>query len=106
MTKVYIFKKNDLICGFQVKGHSGYAENGSDIVCASISTASQMTVLGLEQVQGLSLHCEKREAFLSAYVDENDLPKAQTLLCTFQKTVEEIAKDHAKFVKLEVRNDS
>ena len=29
-----IFMENDRITGFSVSGHSGYAEAGSDIVCA------------------------------------------------------------------------
>ena len=27
------------LCGFSVSGHSGYADAGSDIVCASVSSA-------------------------------------------------------------------
>ena len=31
------------ILGFQISGHSGFAENGSDIVCAAVSSAAFMT---------------------------------------------------------------
>lgn len=38
MTKVVIKKnKNNIPCFFKIEGHSGYAESGRDIVCASIS---------------------------------------------------------------------
>ena len=33
---------NRRIRGFRISGHSGYAENGQDIVCAAISTAAIM----------------------------------------------------------------
>ena len=32
MTTVTFFKSDDIICGFEISGHSDYAEEGSDIV--------------------------------------------------------------------------
>ncbi len=37
------FRKNGNFCGFEVKGHAGLAESGSDIACASVSSAVQMS---------------------------------------------------------------
>ena len=42
MTIAEFFKKNGEICGFKVKGHADYGEEGSDIVCASVSSAVMM----------------------------------------------------------------
>ena len=39
MTTVRLIKKGDNAIGFDVSGHSGYAESGSDIICAAISSA-------------------------------------------------------------------
>ena len=39
--------------GFTCKGHSGYAEAGSDIVCAAITSAIRMTECALNDVLGL-----------------------------------------------------
>ena len=44
MTKLRICKNGDHFVGFECFGHSGYAEQGEDIVCAAVSTAVQMTV--------------------------------------------------------------
>lgn len=41
MTKVEFFSQDDRICGFCCSGHSGYAEEGADIVCAAVTTAVQ-----------------------------------------------------------------
>ena len=38
------------IIGFAAQGHSGYAESGSDIVCAAVSALTQTCELGLEEV--------------------------------------------------------
>lgn len=44
MTKVILFKKEAHFIGLEVKGHAGYANKGSDIVCAGISTAVCMSI--------------------------------------------------------------
>lgn len=103
MTKIFVFKKENLICGFQVKGHSGFAEEGKDIVCSSVSTAAQMTLVGLKEVLKLDVESEMSDGFMSVYVQAADLPKAQDLLLTMHKTLESIAKEYGKFVKLEVK---
>ena len=38
MTRCEFFTEDERITGFTVFGHSGYAEAGSDIVCAAVST--------------------------------------------------------------------
>ena len=42
MTNIQIQKQNGSIIGFIVSGHSGYAEEGADIVCASISSFAKL----------------------------------------------------------------
>lgn len=43
---------NDSQFFLKINGHSGYAEKGSDIVCASISSMSLMLVSYLDRVYG------------------------------------------------------
>ena len=52
MTKVEIFNHDGRIHGFSVSGHSGYAEEGSDIVCAAVSTAVKFAEATLSEVLG------------------------------------------------------
>ena len=106
MTKITIFKKENLILGYQIKGHSGYAEEGSDIVCSAVSTASQMTLLGLSEVLKLKIESNIQDGFLNVrLLGEFENEKAQTLLTTMEKTLEDIAQNYARFVKLEVKKD-
>ena len=42
MIKCEFFTEDDRITGFTVSGHSGYAEAGSDIICASVSAIVTM----------------------------------------------------------------
>ncbi|MDE6833201.1 MAG: ribosomal-processing cysteine protease Prp [Ruminococcus sp.] len=38
------YHSDGLLKGFDISGHAGYAESGSDIVCASVSSAVQFAV--------------------------------------------------------------
>lgn len=53
MTTVTFFTEGKRLVGFQVKGHSGYADEGSDIVCAAITSAVRLTECAVNDVLGL-----------------------------------------------------
>ena len=61
MTTVTFHSADHRIDGFVVEGHSGYAEAGSDIVCAAISAAVGMTECTINEVLGLAAPVKVRE---------------------------------------------
>ena len=52
MTRCEFFREGDRITGFSVSGHSGYAEAGSDIVCAAVSAVVTMAEATINDVLG------------------------------------------------------
>ena len=52
MTKCEFFRDGERITGFSVSGHSGYAEAGSDIVCAALSAVVAMVEATINDVCG------------------------------------------------------
>ena len=52
MTKCEFFRDQERITGFSVSGHSGYAEAGSDIVCAAVSAVVTMAEATINDVCG------------------------------------------------------
>ena len=105
MTKITIFKKNGKICEYQIKGHSGYAEEGSDIVCAGVSTAGQMALVGLKEVLKLDVEFDIKDAYLHVVLKDFQNDEAQAILSAMEKTLEDIAKNYDKNVRMEVRED-
>ena len=53
MTTVSFHLEESRIVGFDVKGHSGYAEAGGDIVCAAVTSAVRLVECSLNDVLGL-----------------------------------------------------
>ena len=52
MTRCEFFTEGERITGFSVSGHSGYSEEGSDIVCAAISACVAMAETTINDVCG------------------------------------------------------
>ena len=61
MTEVTFHTEASRIVGFEVKGHSGYAEEGEDIVCAAITSAVRLTEATINDVLGLEASVKVRE---------------------------------------------
>ena len=61
MTKIEFFTEDERITGFSVSGHSGYAEAGSDIVCAAISAAVAMAEATINDVCGAKAKVRVKE---------------------------------------------
>ena len=53
MTTVTFYMEGERIVGFTVQGHSGYADEGSDIICAAVTSAVRLTECAANDVLGL-----------------------------------------------------
>ena len=53
MTTISFHMEESRIVSFDVKGHSGYAEAGCDIVCAAITSAVRLVECTINDVLGL-----------------------------------------------------
>ena len=61
MTTVTFRTEGDRIVGFDSHGHSGYAEEGADIVCAGITSAIRLVDAIINDVLGLAASVKVRE---------------------------------------------
>ena len=82
MTRCEFFTEEDRITGFSVSGHSGYAEAGSDIVCAAVSAVVTMAEATINEVCGAKAKVRVKEEdarvtlTLPASCDEEDAVQA------------------------------
>ena len=53
MTSVIFHTVEDRIIGFDAQGHSGYGEQGEDIVCAAVTSAIRLVECTVNDVMGL-----------------------------------------------------
>ena len=61
MTTITFRSEGGRIIGFDSQGHSGYAEEGADIVCAGITSAIRLVEATINDVLGLAASVKVRE---------------------------------------------
>ena len=99
-TTVTFWKRSDgALIGYSALGHSGYAEAGSDIVCAAISALTQSTLNGLKNVLKAPVMFDQDddgafiEARLTPEATEEQIRQAQLLLVTLKEGLEAIQRE-------------
>ena len=104
MTKVEIFNHDGRINGFSVSGHSGYAQEDSDIVCAAVSTAAQFAECTINDVLGNHVNVktnpdEPRVTLtLPAVCDDEDT--VQAVLTGFTLTMCALRDDYPDYIEV------
>ena len=103
MTTVECKRTNEKITAFTVSGHSGYAKEGEDIVCASVSAVVWNTANGLLEVTKLPAKVENRDGYVSCILpplSEKEREKADLLLESMLRFMQELSGQYQEFVKV------
>lgn len=104
MTRIEIFNQNGRINGFSVSGHSGYAEQGSDIVCAAVSAAVTFAECTINDVLGNHANTKVKEdepritLTLPAVCDDEDA--VQAVLTGFMLTMCALRDDYPDYIEV------
>ena len=106
MTTVQVRQDDSGVCGLTVKGHAGYAEEGSDIVCAAASILITTCANALETVAGIIPQVKENERTAVITVD---LPKglspekdhdARIVLKTTLQGFTDIAAEYPRYLQI------
>ena len=100
---IYKNKKKEYV-GFQTEGHAGYAEAGSDIVCAAASVLVINTINAIEAFSDdqASLVSEEAEGFIHYELKNSPSKEGDLLLKTMVLGLSEMAHDenYAQYIDL------
>ncbi len=94
MIRISFIRQQNSLIGFKLLGHSGYAEHGSDIVCASVSSAAYMTANTITEILGLSADISVDDGYMMMKLTSQDALKAQDILRGFELHVTELSKQY------------
>ena len=104
MTRCEFFTEGDRITGFSISGHSGYAEAGSDIVCAAISAVVTMAEATINDVCGAKAKVRVKEEdaritlMLPASCDEEET--VQAVLSGMLVTLLSFKEDYPDYIEV------
>ena len=94
------------LLGFRLRGHAGWGDEGTDIVCAAVSSAAYLVANTVTEVLGaapLSLRAEEGEMLLR--MEEKDEPLCRSLFAGLKlhlKGLEEQYRAHIRVSYLEI----
>ncbi|MDD6965891.1 MAG: ribosomal-processing cysteine protease Prp [Candidatus Faecousia sp.] len=104
MTRCEFFTEADRITGFSISGHSGYAEAGSDIVCAAITAVVTMAEATINDVCGAKAKIRVKDAdaritlTLPASCDEEE--SVQAVLAGMLLTLCSLRDDYPDYIEV------
>lgn len=99
MTTIIFFKDKNNLTGFECSGHTGFSEQGTDILCSAVSALTQSTYLGISKVLNLKCDMVKRDGYFKIEVLE-DAMHAQDFLKTLKLSLEDIMKGNEKYIQI------
>lgn len=102
MLRAVFYRRDNALCGFEVKGHAGYGTQGSDVVCAAVSSAVMLVCNAVTDFMGAQASAEVGEDMISLRVHKHSA-QSEKLLEAFYDHMENIAAEYSK-VKVETRN--
>lgn len=106
MIEVLFEREGNRYSGIFATGHAGWADIGSDVVCASVSAVLQAAWLGLTDHAQVMLSGTRSSGALKAWWDprESDRPSVTAIVATAELAIAQIARqypDHVRIVAAE-----
>lgn len=98
MTKVVFFRREGKLIGFEAQGHSGYAEEGSDIVCAAVSAVTQTLAIQAETVLEMkeTVFTDEKKALLRVTGESNDA--WESALTAAEIYLSEVSRQYSRYL--------
>lgn len=104
MTEITVFRDKGSLVGFNATGHTGYAESGTDIVCAAVSAVTQTAVLGITELAKCHAAVQFEDGGLYLMLDkhtpQNKRREAELILGTMLLGLRSIQIDYSDYLKL------
>ena len=107
MIRITMLRHSGRTCGFECRGHAGYAEAGSDIVCSAVSALTAAAANGITEVARIAAEVADDGKTLRCRISEGLSPRqaedAQLLLDTFERAILDIRSNYGKYVQISDR---
>lgn len=99
MIRVKFFVGNRQLKGFQISGHAGFAENGEDIVCASVSSAAYMAANTVTDIIRADAEAAADDGAMTLLVKE-PCERTETVLKGLELHLKELSKQYPENIKI------
>ena len=101
MTTAKFLFSDDIIVSFELSGHSGAGEEGTDIVCSAVSSAVYMAANTIIEIMKLSPEAEVRDGYLKFTMNIDDARKSKVITDGLYLHLSELQSQYPNNLKLE-----
>lgn len=99
MITIDIKKKDNLINYVKIKGHAGYAKEGFDIVCASVSSISITTINAIIRLDSNAIVYSEDDGLLEIEIMKQD-KIVNILIENMIEMFKSLEKQYKKYIKI------
>ena len=101
MTTAKFLFSDETIVSFELSGHSGAGEEGTDIVCSAISSAAYMAANTIIEVMKLNPKAVVRDGYLKIQMNLDDARKSKVITDGLYLHLSELQNQYPNNLKLE-----
>ena len=100
MISAQLLTRNGILCGFDIRGHSGSAARGKDIVCAAVSSAAYMAANTITEVCACEAEIYEADGALRVVTSQPE--KAQLILKGLEIHLQGLVAQYSQFIKIQL----
>ncbi|MBQ9544706.1 MAG: ribosomal-processing cysteine protease Prp [Clostridia bacterium] len=106
MIRATFYRAGGVLSGFEISGHSGLSQAGSDILCAAVSAMTQLVVNTLTDQFGtkIALKTDPESAFVSVRIVDAGSGCADALMRGFRNELELLCGEYPENLSLREEN--
>ena len=101
MTTAKFLFSGDTIVSFELSGHSGAGESGTDIVCSAVSSAVYMAANTIIEIMKISPETVVRNGYLKLEMNLSDARKSKVITDGLYLHLSELQSQYPNNLKLE-----
>lgn len=90
----------NLICGFEISGHSGFSEEGSDIVCAAVSSAVYLAANTITEILHINADVTENDGFMSLSLSKREAVNSAVVLDGLRLHLTALSEQYTKYIKV------
>lgn len=96
----FLTSPEGIILGFHISGHSGFAEAGSDIVCAFVSSAAYMAANTITEIIRADSSAQDSEGDMLLIVKKKDAEQCRVVLEGLKLHLMNTEEQYPEFLKV------
>jgi Predicted ribosomal protein len=103
MIKAKVRKVNQRIVCINITGHSGYSEEGSDIVCSAVTAMASSIGDGIVEILKITCDCVATAAHIKLDIhmcSEDEISQCQVLLETLYLGLKNVEKMYGEYIRV------